>query len=236
MRKKLIFCLFIFCSSLGFTQTVEQVLNLVSKEYSKGEYLQYSTKYNLYKNKDAKKTYESYSSVFKKNKKNEVYQKIDQVEIIWNNSYSLKVNHPDKYMSLSLSQPLATGEISLKDLKEFCKIKSFEKKGNGWELVLEPQIFSSLPYSKVVVSINSKYFIAKQLFYYNTPIDFSNDYRNQNLDYPVLEIINSNFKRETISEAYFNVKKYVTEMKNGIKVSNEYSDYSLDDLREITIK
>lgn len=236
MRKILIIFLLFFCSTIGFTQTVEQVLSLVSKEYSKKEYLQFSTKYNLYKNKENKKSYESYNGIFKKNKKNEIYQKIDQVEILWNNNYSLKVNHPDKYITLSLSQPVTTGEIDFKELADYCKIKSFKKNGNTWELQLEPQAFSSLPYSKIVITINSKYFITKQLFYYNTPIDFSSDYRNQKLDYPVLEIINSNFNRGVISDAYFNVKKYVTEVKNTIKVSNEFNTYTLEDLREISIK
>lgn len=236
MKKKFIVFVAVLFSSLGFTQNVEEVLNLINKEYSKSDFLEFETKYNLYKNKNSKKVHESYLGLFKKNIKNEIYQKIDKVETIWNNHYSLKVNHPDKLMTLSFSQPVATGEINIKELKDFCKIKSFTKIGSGWELILEPQQFSSLPYSKVVITINSSYFITKQLFYYNTIIDFSSDYRKQDLDYPVLEIINSNFNRKSIPESFFNVKKFITDKNNLIDVTKEYNTYSIDDLREITIK
>ncbi|AWM12417.1 hypothetical protein NHF50_00170 [Flavobacterium sp. NRK F10] len=234
--KKFFLIVIVLFSQLFVAQTVQEVLNNVNKEYTKALPLNYSVKYNLYKNKDSKKITESYSGIFKKNEKNEIYQKIDEVEFIWNNNFCLKVIHPDKLMTLTSSQPIITGEIDMKSLEQFCKVKTFYKKGDSWELTLEPNQFSGLPYSKMVIWIDKRYFIKKQLFYYNTGIDFSSDYRKQDISLPVLEIIYSDFSRNSVPNDLFDVKKYIAVTKDNIIVTEKYKEYYLEDQREITIK
>lgn len=237
MKKKLIIILLLIINfGLLKAQNVEIVLNKMNTTYSSTNALQFEIKYNLYKNKSSKQVYETYSGVFKKNEKNEIYQKIDKTEFIWNNKVCLTIFHPDKLMMLSISQPLATGEFDIKKLLEICSIKSFIDKNSFWELTLENKPFSSLEYSKIVIHINKNYFIQKQLFYYNTAINFSSDFNKQDLDLPVLEIIYSNFNRNKIDSNLFNMSKYVAETKNGIKPSKAYSSYTVEDQREITLK
>lgn len=230
------FLVLIFVSHFLGAQTVQEVLNNVNKEYSKKMPLSYKVKYNLYKSKEQDKIYESYNGFFKKNEKNEIYQKIDQTELLWNNNFCLKVIHPDKLMTLSFSQPISTGEINMNDLYQFCSVKSFNKKKDLWELTLEPKAFSGLPYSKIVVWIDKKYFIKKQLFYYNTGINFSGDYKKQDVNLPVLEILYSDYNRNAIENSFFNISQYLTISKDKITVSDRYKGYILDDQREITIK
>lgn len=235
MRRLLIIVVVCF-STFSYAQSVDGVLKKVAQEYSNTKPLQFNTKYNLYKNSSQKKVFESYIGQFKKNGKNEVYQKIDKTEFVWNKNICLKVVHPDKLINITVSQPLEMKSFDIASLKEWCDVKSFVDRKSYWELTLATKAFSSLPYSKIVIHIGKNYFIKKQLFYYNTSIDFSTNYRKQNLDYPVLEIIYSNFTRKNESSVFFNIYKFIEEKNKVINPSKEYQSYTIEDHREITFK
>lgn len=234
--KRLLNIVLIFAASFSYSQSVDEVLRKVAQEYSDTKPLQFNTKYNLYKNSSEKKFFESYVGQFKKNEINEVYQKIDQTEFIWNKNICLKVVHSDKLINITISQPLEMKSFDISSLKEWCDVKSFVDRKSYWELTMTTKAFSSLPYSKIVVHIGKNYFIQKQLFYYNMAIDFSTDYRKQNLDYPVLEIIYSNFTRKKESTTFFNINRFIEEKSKMIKVTKEYQSYTIEDHREITFK
>lgn len=235
MKRLLIIAVICF-STFSYSQSVDEVLKKVAQEYSDTKPLQFNTKYNLYKNSSQKKVFESYVGQFKKNEKNEVYQKIDQTEFIWNKNICLKVVHPDKLINITISQPLEMKSFDIASLKEWCDVKSFVDRKSYWELTLTTKAFSSLPYSKIIIHIGKNYFIQKQWFHYNMAIDFSADYRSQNLDYPVLEIIYSNFTRKNELTTFFNVNKFIEEKNKVIKASKEYQSYIIEDHREITFK
>lgn len=235
MRRLLIIVVICF-STFSYSQSVDGVLKKVAQEYSDTKPLQFNTKYNLYKNISQKKVFESYVGQFKKNEKNEVYQKIDKTEFIWNKNICLKVVHPDKLINISISQPLEMKNFDIASLREWCDIKSFVDRKSYWELILTTKAFSSLPYSKIVIHIGKNYFIQKQLFYYNSAVDFSTDYRKQNLDYPVLEIIYSSFTRKKESSTFFNMNKFIEEKSKLIKATKEFQSYTIEDHREVTFK
>lgn len=232
-----LFIIVVICfSTFSYSQSVDGVLKKVAQEYSDTKPLQFNTKYNLYKNSSQKKVFESYIGQFKKNEKNEVYQKIDKTEFVWNKNICLKVVHPDKLINISISQPLEMKNFDIASLKEWCDIKSFVDRKSYWELILTTKAFSSLPYSKIVIHIGKNYFIQKQLFYYNSAVDFSTDYRKQNLDYPVLEIIYSSFTRKKESSTFFNMNKFIEEKSKLIKATKEFQSYTIEDHREVTFK
>ena len=232
-----LFIIVVICfSTFSYSQSVDGVLKKVAQEYSDTKPLQFNTKYNLYKNSSQKKVFESYIGQFKKNEKNEVYQKIDKTEFVWNKNICLKVVHPDKLINISISQPLEMKNFDIASLKEWCDIKSFVDRKSYWELILTTKAFSSLPYSKIVIHIGKNYFIQKQLFYYNSAVDFSTDYRKQNLDYPVLEIIYSSFTRKKESSTFFNMNKFIEEKSKLIKTTKEFQSYTIEDHREVTFK
>lgn len=234
--RRLLILVVICCSTFSYSQSVDVVLKKVAQEYSDTKPLQFNTKYNLYKNSSQKKVFESYVGQFKKNEKNEVYQKIDKTEFVWNKNICLKVVHPDKLINISISQPLEMKNFDIASLKEWCDIKSFVDRKSYWELILTTKAFSSLPYSKIVIHIGKNYFIQKQLFYYNSAVDFSTDYRKQNLDYPVLEIIYSSFTRKKESSTFFNMNKFIEEKSKLIKTTKEFQSYTIEDHREVTFK
>jgi len=234
--KRLLIIIVICFSTFSYSQSVDEVLKRVAQEYSTPKPLQFNTKYNLYKNSSQKKVFENYVGQFKKNEKNEVYQKIDQTEFIWNKNICLKVVHPDKLINITVSQPIEMKSFDIASLKEWCDVKSFVDRKSYWELILTTKAFSSLPYSKIIIHIGKNYFIQKQLFYYNTAIDFSTDYRKQHLEYPVLEIIYSSFTRKKESNSFFNINRFVEEKSKMIKATKEFHSYTIEDHREVTFK
>jgi hypothetical protein len=67
-------------------------------------------------------------------------------------------------------------------------------------------------------------------------MNFSSDYKKNALDYPVLEILYTNFKRDKVPENFFNIYKYIQEKNKVINTTKDYSSYSIEDHREITFK
>ena len=236
MNKLINFFLLLFSITIANAQSVEVVLNKLNSVYSESSPLQFEMIYNLYKNKSSNKVYESYKGVFKKNEKNEIYQKIDKTEFIWNNKTCLSVFHQDQLMTLSFSEPQTNKQFDIKKMLEICSVKSFKDKKAYWELILESKPFSGLEYSEILIQINKNYFIQKQLFYYNTSIDFSNNMNKQDISLPVLEIIFSNYNRKKIDTKIFDITKYIIQTKNGIQPSKLYQNYDFEDQREVTLK
>ncbi|TGD56849.1 LolA family protein [Flavobacterium humi] len=212
-------------------QTVEEVLKKVNTEYTSKKCLSYTSSYNLYKKATDKKAYESYKGIFQKNISNAVYQKIDKTEFVLKGNVCLKIMHPDKLIEISKAEPFVLGEFSIQPLFEYCKVKEFKSNAGFWTIELEPKQFTDLPYSKIVVTVSKSFFITKQVFYFNSGIDFSKDHRKNDISYPVLEIIHSNHKRDKIADGIFSLGKFVSFEKTGIKPSLQYSQYNIEDYR-----
>lgn len=233
MKKSIIFLLLLYVSGI-LAQTRDEVLSKVNKNYSDSRPLQFSSIYNLYKNANTKVIHENYKGVFKKNSKGEFYMKIDNTVFINTKKVNLKVVPSEKAMVISEPTEFNTGEFDLKQLLEFCKIKSFEDKINKWELVLETKQFSILPYSHIKVEIDKKFYIKKQFFYYNTGIDFSATYNKQDINYPVLEIVFSNYSRTLTDSNIISTDKYITTKNN--KYVSKLIGYEIIDKRQSLTK
>lgn len=140
---------------------------------------------------------------FKKDPSNSIYQKINKTEFLLKGNFCLKVMHEDKVIDVTKADPFVLGDFSIKPLLEYCKVKEFKSNKGSWIVVLEPNQFKDLPYSKIVITINSSFFITKQMFYFNSGIEFSKDYSKSDVSYPVLEITHSNHKRDKVAESLF---------------------------------
>ena len=222
----------IFCSHLClYSQSIEEVLKKVNAEYTSNKYLSYDLNYNLYKKENDIKVYESYSGIFKKNTSNFIYQKINKTEFILKGNFCLKVIHEDKTIDVSKAEPFILGDFSIKPLLEYCKVKEFKLNKGSWIIVLEPKQYTDLPYSKIVITVNGNYFITKQMFYFNSGIDFSKDYTKSEISNPVLEIRHSNHTRDKVPESLFSLGKFISFEGNIIKPSKTYSGYNIEDYR-----
>ncbi|WP_300570702.1 hypothetical protein [Flavobacterium sp.] len=193
--------------------------------------LQFNTTYNLYKDYKTKVVHQTYSGTFLKNVSNEIYLKIDKTEFINTKKLSLKINHGEKAMIVSNSQEFSTGQFDVSKLIEFCKISSFKDFKSYWEIILVPKEFSGLNYSQIVINVSKNYVLQKQIFYYNTGMNFSKDYKNQDLSNPRLEILYST-NNSSVNLSKINTNVYFTINKNNkVSVTAKYKNYEVSDKR-----
>lgn len=224
----------LFIQNVTFSQTVKEVLTKLNANYADSKNLQFSTKYNLYKTATSKDVYESYSGLFRKSDKSNYYVKISNTEIINTDKLNIKITPEEKIILATDPTTFNLGEFDIKQFLEFCDIKSFVNYKNYWRLTLTSKAFSSLSYSKIVVDIGKDYFIKRQEFFYNTGIDFSQDYRNQDINYPRIEIVYSNYNRNKVDSSLFKTDKYII-LKNT-KILSKLDKYEIIDQRQIQTK
>jgi hypothetical protein len=120
----------------------------------------------------------------------------------------------------------------MKPLLELCKIEKFIDYKSYWEITMTAKPFSSLPYSKIIVRVSKTYFLQRQVFYYNTATNFSQDFRKPDVHYPRLEIVYANYNRNAINASVFKNSTYFTALgKDGIVLSQRLKKYEIVDQR-----
>lgn len=220
-------------SIIGSGQTTADVFAGINKQFTSSKSLQYSTQYNLYKDDKSKIVRQSYKGIFQKSSSNEMYMKIDKTEFLNTNKYNIKISLTEKAMIVSNKQVFTTGDFDINKLLAYCTVGSFKDYKTYWEIVLVNREFSSLEYSKIVLQVYKNYWIKKQIFYYNTQVNFSGDYRKQDYSNPRLEIEYSNHNNKEVNASIFNSSLYFTISKdNKIIPSVKYNSYEVDDNRE----
>ncbi|WP_149206114.1 outer membrane lipoprotein-sorting protein [Flavobacterium johnsoniae] len=235
MYKKIIYVWVLFNCCLAHTQTVNEVIQKISKQYSLAKPLQYKSTYSLYKDFDSKKIEETYKGIYYKNDLNEIYTKIGDTEILNSKEVYLKISNSEKAVEISNPVPNYNGDFDIKPLLQLCKIEKFVDYKTYWEITLTAKPYSSLSYSKIVVQVTKNYFLQKQVFYYSTAVNFSNDYRKPDPHYPRLEIVNTNFNRNAVNAAVFNTKTYFTTLaKKQIVPAEKLKKYEIIDQRVIS--
>lgn len=235
-QKVLLIISFFTIGSIGYSQTVNEVLEKMGKQYSIAEPLQYNSNYVLYKTADSKKIEQEYKGVFNKNASNEVYMKIDQTEMLNSKTTNLKISHSEKAIEIADPMKNYFGDFDIKPLLDLCKIESFRDLKTYWEVTLTAKKYSALPYSKIIVQISKKYFLQKSIFYYSTAVNFSKDYRAPKSYYPRLEVTNTNFNRKAPNPLLFTTSYYFTVNKNKYTPVERLKNYEVIDQRNISNK
>lgn len=236
-HKAIMLISFLAIGFIGYSQTVNEVLQQMGKQYSVAQPLQYNSNYSLYKTADSKTIEQAYKGLFIKNTANEVYMKIDQTEILNSKTINLKISHPEK--AIQIADPIKNyfGSFDIKALLDLCKIESFKDFKVYWEIILTAKNYSNLPYSKIIVQISKKYFLQKSIFYYNTAVNFSKDYRAPKSYQPRLEVTNTNFNRKAVNAALFTTQYYFTTSgKSKYVLAERLLHYEVIDQRNISNK
>jgi hypothetical protein len=233
--KKIIFVCALFTCCLAHTQTVNEVLQRLAKQYSLAKPLQYKSNYTLYKDFNSKKAEQNYKGIYYKNALNEVYTKIGDTEILNSKTVYLKISNAEKALEILPPVKNYTGDFDMKPLLDVCKIEKFVDYKSYWEITLIAKNYSSLPYSKIVVQVTKNYFLQKQTFYYSTVINFSKDYKSPDPHYPRLEIVNTNFNRSPVNASIFSTKTYfTTSAKKQIILAEKLKKYEIIDQRVVS--
>ena len=214
-----------------FGQTAEEVILKMKDSYSNNKCVNYSLKYNLYKDEKSNKIYDSYSGIYKKDESNSIYQKIKNTEFILKDKLLVKVMHDDKTIAVSKGTPFSMGDNTIKSLLQYCSISNFKQLKEGWQIILIPKQNSELEYSKISIFIDTDFRISWQKFYYNIEIDFSKNFQKRDGSKPVLEIVYSNYNNNKIENSIYNLKKFIDFKGNKMAPSLAYSKYILEDYR-----
>ncbi|MFD1602335.1 hypothetical protein ACFSJW_18850 [Flavobacterium artemisiae] len=236
-QKIILLISFLAIATIGYSQRVNDVLEKMGKQYSSSQPLQYNSTYSLYTSAESKTIEQTYKGMFIKNSDNDVYMKIDQTEILNSKTINLKISNSEK--AIQIADPIKNyfGNFDIKPLLDLCKIESFKDYKTYWEITLTAKNLSNLPYSKIIIQISRKYFLQKSIFYYNTSVNFSKDYRNPKSYYPRLEVINTNFNRKTVNENLFKTKNYFTATgKSKYTLAERLKSYEVIDQRNISNK
>jgi hypothetical protein len=229
--KNRIAVLFFLCCSFGYSQDAKEILKKLGIQYSAEKPLQYKMNYALFKDFDSKKMEESYNGFFYKNAQNEMYVKIGNTEILNLKKVNLKISHSEK--AIEINKPISNykGDFDLKPLLEMCKIEKCVDLKSCWEITLKTNSFTGLPYSKIILRVSKTYFLQKQVFYYNTPSNFSKDYRKPDAHYPRLEVNFSDFNRNLVKASLLNSESYYTSFRGKIVLSQQLKNYEIVDQR-----
>lgn len=212
-------------------QTREAILARVNAEYSAAKPLQFTTVYNLYKNPQSKIITETYKGNFFKNATNEIYLKINTTEYFATKKINIQVNHDEKAILAQKPQAIPQEQFNINKLLEIFQQGYLKDQKTYWEIELLAKKHSLLPYSKIILRIGKDYFIQKQVFYYSTAMNFSNDYTKKDIHKPKLEIEFSKTSRKDIAHEKFDTTPYITITKKGLKLSEKFSSYELIDQR-----
>lgn len=232
MKTIITYLFIIACSTLSFGQKVNEVLQKMSEKITAPNVFCFDTKYSLYKDQKTNVAKQTYLGFFIKNQNNEIYYKIDNTEFINTKKMGLKINHKQKAMSITNSQDFSTGSFDISKLMAFCTISSFIDNKTFWEIILTPKELSGLNYSQIVLNIGTNYLLQKQVFYYNTGFNLSNDYKKQLLDYPKLEIIYSGYNNKVNEVNKINTSLYFKiNQNNKIQATEKYKNYEVVDTR-----
>lgn len=210
-----------------YSQTAEEVLVNVSKVFDKNNFLSFKSNYNFFKSHSSKTPMETYPGIYKK-KGNNLYQKIGQTEFVIIGDKSLKIVNSEKtMMTFHTSQSMNQNQFDFKLMKTMFTVKSLKDKKSYWEIELEAKQFSTVSYGLIRLIVDKNYRVKKQIFYYNTAINFSKSISKSDIDYPRLEIDISDYSTNPIDLSYFDISKYVLISKQGINPIGKYSNYKL---------
>jgi hypothetical protein len=226
--------IFLLSSLLGYAQTVEQVFKKLNTQYSAPQPLQYKSEYRLYKAENLKKAEEVYGGTYFKNAADDTFVTIGDMEILNTRKLNLKVSNSERAIVISNPVNVIRGELDMKQVLNLCTIRDFKKILSGWQIALIPKKYSNLPYSLIVIDVNKEYFLQKQVFYYNSKMNFSKDYRRSDDHLPRLEITFREYSRTNPSKSVFSTARYFNTVKGQLVFGAKYKNYEVTDQRIVS--
>ncbi len=231
MKTKLIYLVLLFLSANSNAQSVNDILSNVYKQYSAKEALQFDTSYDLYKTFEATAKHQSYTGKFYKNEAHEVYMKIDNTEMLSNKEVNLKISHSEKAILIDFPDLKVSEEYNMSELLKVYKAGDLKDNKTYWEIELLANHIG-LPYTKIILHISKDFLLKKQTFLYADAINFSENFRKSDIHSPRLEVIYSNYSRESIVENKFKTSNFL-EFKNNkpLVSSKDLKGYELLDNR-----
>lgn len=229
-----IFALIIIVLGSGFTysMTPEQVLEKIRSTYKSIESIEYKVTYELFKGHKSSEIHSSYDGYVYRSGR-QLYQKINQSELVYGTGYFLKISHGEKAMVLDLEAQQINAEVNISTVLNELKDVQLKDGRDSYTLLIRYKVSAQSPFSLVKMQVNKKSFRVEQLdFYYANQQDFSKSYKVKDYAQPHLRMTFSNTNTKPKEKAeYFNFSKYIEQRNNILIPTGKCSGYELIDNR-----
>jgi|SRR5690554_344390 len=221
----------IFCSYFTFAFDVEQIFKEMHKNYAFGKTYSTDLSYTLYKGHDSNNIAEKYDGVVINTIYGQ-YQRMDRVEYISTKEFAIQLNNNQKYIAYSFP----VKRVFTEDLKKALTSASrtnLTKTATSYVLTLYYSGFTSSPFSKVKITINTDDFLLETVdMYFINDKNFAPTSSGNDFAKPHLRINYSNYSKKPITiKKTFELGTYL-QNENGILFpSPKYKGYELIDQR-----
>lgn len=235
MKKSTILVLLFFLSSFTCTIAQENISTIIKKyTASLGNTQKVDIVYKIYKGHSSSIAEEIKRGFFCKDG-DKLYTKIGDVEIINLPDIHLKINHTEQAI-LVANGMVAPTNVNF-NLEEFSKYLTTELIGStskNLTLIFTPnENITQVPFEKLIVTLDKRsYQLKKQVFYYRTKMNFSNNLKGDDVKKVKLEVIFSNYRNLNKNDLkVFDTKKYILTQNNKVLPSNVYKGYDIVNIR-----
>ena len=231
--KVLVVIFLMFNLIYAFGQDPKVVIQKMKDVYKKIDKIEYKCTYDLFKGHKSNESTSSYEGYVYQNK-SQVYQKIDQTEIIYGTDFLLKANHNEKAISIDKKQEyqqMQLGEIE-KGFKE-CRSITLDDKGDYYSITMILKSFSEVPFSVIKLRIEKKtYYLLQIDLYYVNEEDFSENSKNPEMAQPHLQIKykDISFSPKDHSNLFL-LSRYFIKKNNVLELKSDFKNYELIDNR-----
>ena len=210
----------------------KEYLKKVQQNYEELESLSLQMNYILYKGLKSDSVIEEYASYYYK-AGTASYRQINTTEILTQDEMELTINHTDKLMVVSQANEISVIDADLTNSLKMCKDVRVHTIGKNKRITLILKSETDIPYSSISFEIDNRYFIQEITINFASRINFSQDFRGQDYDFPRLVIQYNHFKDKwKDKEGILNTDRFILTDDKGIKQAASYQDYEVYDMRK----
>jgi len=227
MSKSLIL-LFLFAVSIfSHAATGKEFLKKVRANYEDLNSLELLMSYRLYKGHESNEVRESYGALFCRDGE-QSYRKIDQTEFINTKDYSIKISHSEKMIVVSQASKMDAFDVDIETSLKWCENVLVADKGEFNEISLIIKDRTDLPFSKINVVVDKKFWIREMTLFYSTQMNFSSSYTNKEMDFPKIFIGYYDLKKKwNDKDGLLNMDNYILVEEKKILPATRLSGYTI---------
>lgn len=215
-----------------FAITPKEFIEKVNNNYSNLEDFEMNVRYQLYKEKvlPANLIEEEVGYVAKNS--DGAYVNLFGLESIYNKDVNIILYHDYQEIIIGSRKEFSLDVFDVESNLRFTKDTKVKELENG-NLILELDFdkIQNLPYHKLVIEIDNKFWIQSMVYHYNNQFDFSNSYFSVDSKFAIVKVMYENFKKKwKDKDEVLKIDRYV-EFDKNIPISNRYN-YKIIDYRK----
>ncbi|WP_064967127.1 hypothetical protein [Tenacibaculum ovolyticum] len=227
-------CLVSF-SSIKAQSDVKKILESYKVAVENDTEYQVNLTYKVYKGHSERIPIEVQKGILYK-KGNNSYTKLSDVEMINTVNTYLKINHNEKAVLIADGVQKPEGlNLKLDELYKYVNAKIINENPKTWVIKLTPKgKVTQLPFSSLIIELSKgTYRVKKQLFYYLTQMDFSEDLRKTDVANVKLEVLFGKYNTSNLGylSDVFTIKKYIKKEKDVFKPLGSIRKYEVVNMK-----